>query len=289
MRTARTIRGLVLGLGAAALMSGAAMAADVLVKKAPPPAPAATPTWDIAFGGLVMSDYNFRGVSQSNRGPSGGAYFEPQFTTTFGTLYVGLAGTAIDWPANLGFSSPSAEIDLYGGWRNTWGAFSLDLGLIYYYYPREQLGIESDFWEIYAKGSFAVTPDLTVGANIFYTPDLLNYGAVLGGNVPGTYVSLTGKYVLPWKNGDLGAFISGELGHWFLGNIIPDYTYFNAGLAFTMKALTLDLRFHGTDLSQANCATFLLAAGGVANPASRWCGDTFIVSAKFDTTYNALK
>jgi hypothetical protein len=59
----------------------------------------------------------------------------------------------------LGFSDPTAEIDFYGGWRNTWGAFSLDLGAIYYYYPRELFGIDSDFWEVYAKASFAVTPD----------------------------------------------------------------------------------------------------------------------------------
>ena len=287
MKTRTTVRGLVLGIGAAALISGAASAADVLVKKAPPPAPAATPTFDIAFGGIIMSDYNFRGVSQSNRGPSAGAYFEPQFTTTFGTIYLGLAGYGINWPSALGFSDPSAEIDFYGGWRNAWGPFSLDLGAIYYYYPREFFGIDSDFWEIYAKAAFAITPDLTIGGNIFYTPDLLNYGALLGASVPGTYASLTAKWVLPWKNGDLGAYLSGELGHWWLANIIPDYTYFNAGLAFTYKALTLDLRYHGTDLSLAQCATFLLTV--VANPAARWCNDTFIVALKFDTTLNALK
>src|SRR5688572_8295962 len=82
----------------------AAFGADMMPRKAmmaaPPPPPS---PWDIAFGGVVMSDYNFRGVSQSNRGPSAGAYFEPQFTTTVGTLYVGVAGYGIDWPSGPGY------------------------------------------------------------------------------------------------------------------------------------------------------------------------------------------
>src|SRR3990170_3016045 len=128
----------VLSVVAALAVSAAApaLAAD-MPAKAKKVAVAAPSPWDIAFGGLVMSDYNFRGISQSNRGPSAGAYFEPQYTTSFGTLYVGIAGYGIDWPSggNYGFTAPSAEIDFYGGWRKSWGAFSLDLGAIYYYYP----------------------------------------------------------------------------------------------------------------------------------------------------------
>jgi uncharacterized protein (TIGR02001 family) len=290
---------LVLSVVAASVLAGPALAADITTPiKAPVVAAApATPVFDIAFGGVVMSDYNFRGVSQSNLGPSGGAYFEPQFSTSVGTFYVGLAGLAIDWTAAFGFSDPTAEIDFYGGWRNTWGAFSLDIGAIYYYYPRERFAIDSDFYEIYAKLGYAITPDLSVGANVFYTPDLLNYSQFGFGSVPGVYASLTGKWVLPWKAGDLGAFISGELGHWWLDNVAnpnpgpafvdPSYTYWNAGIGFTYKAITLDLRYHGTDQNRRECGNFLLAA--VGNPATKWCGDTFIAALKFDTTLAALK
>src|SRR5207344_776364 len=164
---------------------------------------------DIAIGAVVQSDYNFRGVSQSNKGPSAGAYFEPQFNTALGQIYVGLAGWSINWPgtSNFGFTDPSAEIDLYGGWRNTFGALSLDIGSIYYYYPKEQFNgftKNSDFFEIYGKASYAVT-----------------------------YASLTGKWVTPWTWGDVGMYISGELGHWWIddngwlatGFTDPSYTY----------------------------------------------------------------
>ena len=126
-------------VAAIALSATSAFAADVMPVKAAKviaPAPAPSP-FDIAFGAVIQSDYNFRGVSQSDRGPSVGAYVEPQFNTAFGTLYVGVAGYSIEWPSAPGyfFSDPAAEIDIYGGWRKTWGAFSLDLCVLYYYNP----------------------------------------------------------------------------------------------------------------------------------------------------------
>jgi uncharacterized protein (TIGR02001 family) len=297
-----------LAAGAFSLLLGAtAMAADYPVKAVKAPPPPAPPAFDVAIGAVVWSDYNFRGVSQTNRGPSGGAYFEAQFNTSMGTWYAGLAGWGIDWPstAAFGFTNPSAEIDIYGGWRNTVGAFSLDLGYIYYWYPREinnGFTTNSDFWEIYAKAAYAFTPDFTLGVNVFYTPDLLHYSQTfrtlgVNANAEAIYLSLTAKYVLPWKAGDWGSYISGELGHWWIddtgfiapavGQVDPSYTYYNAGLAFTYKAITIDLRFHGNDMSTATCQAFLLTAPG--NPSLRWCGDTFIAALKFDTTLSALK
>ncbi len=301
-------------IAALALTSAPAFAADVPVKApaAPPPAPAVT--FDIAIGGLVQSDYNFRGVSQSNRGPSGGAYFEPDLITPVGTFYVGIAGWSIDWPSctatcppGYGFTNPAAEIDFYGGWRNSWGPFSLDIGAIYYYYPKEIFNgftSQSDFWEVYGKASYEIIKGLTIGANVFYTPDLLHYSstfatfATLGGvaaTPDAVYASVTGKWILPWTAGPVGFFVSGELGHWwiddtgFVGNgfLDPSYTFWNAGLALTYKALTLDFRYYGNDMSVAQCGSFLLT--GVPNNSNNWCDDTFIVALKFDTTINAIK
>jgi len=291
-------------VAAVALSAAPAFAADMPVKAAKVAAAPAPSIFDIAFGGVVMSDYNFRGISQSNRGFSGGAYFEPQLTTSFGVLYAGIGALAIDWPstAAYGFTNPSAEVDLYGGWRNTFGALSVDLGFIYYYYPKETFNgatDDSDFYEFYGKFGYAITPDLSIGANIFYTPDLLHYSksfAATGGQKAGaTYGSLTGKWVTPWTVSGIGSYVSGEFGHWWIkdtgfvaaGFINPSYSYWNAGVAFTYKALTLDLRYHGTDQSTQKCNAFLLVAPG--NSSSNWCNDTFIVSLKFDTSLSALK
>ena len=62
---------------AATLAAGPALTADLVVKAQPAPVPAPVSMWDIAFGALIASDYNFRGISQSDRHPSVSAYFEP--------------------------------------------------------------------------------------------------------------------------------------------------------------------------------------------------------------------
>ena len=64
-------------LAAVALSATSALAADMPMK-APPPPPPPSP-WDWAFGGALLTDYNFRGISQSNKGPSGTVYWETRY------------------------------------------------------------------------------------------------------------------------------------------------------------------------------------------------------------------
>ena len=64
-------------LAAVALTASSAFAAD-LVTKAPKKSPEPTSCFDVAFGGGLQSDYNFRGISQSDKGPSAYAYIEPR-------------------------------------------------------------------------------------------------------------------------------------------------------------------------------------------------------------------
>src|SRR5690242_4705457 len=140
-------------IAALAVSASPAFAADVPVKAAKAPAVVAAPSpWDIAFGGAIMTDYNFRGISQSNRKPSVAAYFEPRYNINPNLqLYVGLAGESISFP-----NKSSAEIDFYGGVRPTFGPLSFDFGFWYYYYPTGTavpLIIKADlsFWEAYGK------------------------------------------------------------------------------------------------------------------------------------------
>src|SRR5262249_54832275 len=116
---------------ALAMVTGSAFAADLPVKAVKaPPAPAFDP-WDVAFGGAIMSDYIFRGVTQSNHKPSVAAYLEPRYNVTKDLqLYMGVSGESISFP-----NRAAAEIDVYGGIRPTFGAFAFDLGVWGYLYP----------------------------------------------------------------------------------------------------------------------------------------------------------
>lgn len=282
-------------------------------------APVVVSPWDLAFGAAIMSDYNFRGISQSDRGPAVSAYFEPRFNINPNLqLYVGLAGSSVKLPTD-----PSAEIDFYGGIRPTFGALALDFGFIYYYYPEERQidGIiitappsgnttltQTDFWEVYGKASYTLNEIVTLGANVYYTPSWLNSGA------DGVYLAGTAKLTAPGTifQSAVGAYVSGEFGHQSLGTTkidpvafpvpwqLPDYNYWNLGAAFTYKALTLDFRYHDTDLSKEECNVLTADPGATlggtiipitnaAGAQSKWCGSAFIVKLSVDSSLLALK
>src|SRR5262249_40876761 len=134
LKGADSMKKVVLSLVAAlaALAAASAFAADMpskapkVVAPAPPPSP-----WDIAFGSALMTDYLFRGVTQSAHHPSVAAYFEPRYNINSNwQLYAGISGESIKFANNA-----AAEIDFYGGVRSTWGPVVFDVGIWEYYYP----------------------------------------------------------------------------------------------------------------------------------------------------------
>ena len=64
-----------------------AMAADMATKAPPAPAPPPSP-WDVAITAALMTDYNFRGITQSAHNPSTQADFEPRYN--FNSTLAGL-------------------------------------------------------------------------------------------------------------------------------------------------------------------------------------------------------
>lgn len=92
---------------------------------------AAAPASPHTFTGnmTIGSDYRFRGISQTFKGPTiqGGV----DYSHASG-LYVG------NWNSNVSntlyASGNQIEMDFYGGWKGSWGDFGLDLGALYYYY-----------------------------------------------------------------------------------------------------------------------------------------------------------
>ncbi|MGH6767918.1 MAG: TorF family putative porin [Xanthobacteraceae bacterium] len=307
-------------IAALAIFTGPALSADLrpMPVKAVPVAPASQ--WDWAFGAWAMSDYNFRGISQSNRGPSATVYSETRFNVTPSfQIYGGSQTWAVTLPTD-----PTAEVDFYGGIRPTIGPFAFDFGAMYYWYPRERqhatgaIGApfpsfpngnltlkNTDFWEGYGKVAWDVIKDrFAIGAAVYYAPSWLNTGA------NGTFAAANAKVTLPsfalnfGMIDQIGWYISGEVGHYWLGTTdvvpvvfpvainLPDYTTWNAGVAFTWKVATLDLRYYDTDLSRVNCNLLTGDPGAAvtaAGVASKWCDATFIATLKFDLTLANLK
>jgi hypothetical protein len=278
----------VLSVVAAALLATPALAADLRVaKKAAPPPPPPSP-WDVAFGAALVSDYNFRGITQSNHKPSVWAYFEPRYNVNSNLqLYAGIAGESIVFP-----NRAAAEIDLYAGFRPTFGIVTLDFGGWYYWYPGGEcfngslnpffgadcvangflpingnvIKKDLSFWEVYAKATVAVSETFSYGGAVFYSPSVLNSGA------PGTYASANVKFTAPsnWFAYGYGMYVSAEVGHWWLGTsdnfyAVPafpngidykGYTTWNVGFGITKSVFTLDFRYYDTDYSKGDCNAF---------------------------------
>jgi hypothetical protein len=277
--------------------------------------------WDIAFGGAIMSDYLFRGITQSNHRPSVTAYFEPRYNFNDSLQgYVGLSGESITFP-----NRAASETNFFGGIRPAFGNLALDFGAWYYWYPGGEcfhnfiddcfpsltngnvVKADLSFWEAYGKAIYAVNDQFLFGGAAYWSPSVFNSGA------EGTFFEGMTKYTLPpvLPNG-IGGFISADIGHWFLATSdsfyavrgfpggIPykSYTTWNAGLAFTWKQFTLDLRYFDTNLNKGDCNAFTkdFTAGGVfstpinpAGPGSNWCGATFLAKLSIDLTRENLK
>jgi len=275
---------------AGTLASSAAIAADMAVK-APPPAPAPSP-WDIAITGALMSDYNFRGITQSNHQPSLQFGVEPRYNFTKDLQgYIGVSGESIDFP-----NRAAAEIDFYGGIRPTFDKLALDFGGWYYFYPDGQcfgpivgpgscnavgggpsvaltlpngnvVKQDVSFVEGYGKATYTVNDNFNFGGSIWGSPSVLNSGA------PGIYYAGNVTFTAPSNllpNG-IGAIFSADIGWWQLGTSdafyaappafptgvsYTSYLNWDAGLSFTWKIFTLDFRYYQSNLTKAECNVF---------------------------------
>ena len=118
---------------AATLASAIAMPGLAAAQDKPAAAPQSPHTISGNLG--LFSSYRFRGIDQTFGKPAlqGGIDYSHA-----NGLYLG------NWNSNVnqgaGYPGGNIEMDFYGGWKNTWGDWGLDLGAIYYYYPGTNAG-----------------------------------------------------------------------------------------------------------------------------------------------------
>ena len=181
----------------------------------------------VAFNIGANTDYVFRGVSQTDQGPSvfGGV------DVSMGTAYAGV------WLSNVDFgNSTSAEYDIYGGFKPTVGPVALDLGILYYGYTNKPSGPDEAYWEAKVAGSVAAGKG-TIGAAVYYSPEFF------GETGEATYFEVNGSVPLNDKFS-----LSGALGHQSV--VGPaDYNTWNLGVGYAVTPhVGFDLRY--TDTSE---------------------------------------
>ena len=98
---------------------------------------AAEPESTLGFNAGVVSDYRYRGISQSRLQPAlqGGVDYADK-----SGFYVGAWGSTIKWIKDSGSTAGSVEVDLYGGYKGAVGDVAYDVGFLRYEYTGNKLG-----------------------------------------------------------------------------------------------------------------------------------------------------
>ena len=113
---------------------------------------AAEPESTLAFNAGVVSDYRYRGISQSRLEPAlqGGV----DYTDKSG-FYVGAWGSTIKWIKDIGGDAP-VERDLYGGYKGAVGDVAYDVGFLRYEYSGNKLNPNANTNEVYGAVTYGL-------------------------------------------------------------------------------------------------------------------------------------
>jgi uncharacterized protein (TIGR02001 family) len=152
------------------------------------------PEYTLSGNAGLFSDYRFRGFSQTGYGPAFQGGFDFAHKSGF---YLG------NWNSNVEqglYNGASLEMDFYGGYKFSVGDIGLDVGYLYYYYPKSGAlnTTKVSNGELYFGGSYG-----PVSAKFFYNMTnffSLGKGPTLGNpefDTDGSYyVDLSGSFPL---------------------------------------------------------------------------------------------
>ena len=139
---------------------------------APAPAPAAAPASPFSFNVGLVTDYRFRGISQTRLKPAlqGGVDFAHD-----SGFYLGVWASTIKILEDIPGGKGPVEIDIYGGYKGKINdTFSYDLGLLRYQYPRENFATTVNTTELYGAltaGPATIKYSHSIGKQTFGLPD----------------------------------------------------------------------------------------------------------------------
>jgi uncharacterized protein (TIGR02001 family) len=228
------------------------------------PAPAIT----VNGSATIVSDYKFRGISQTD----GNFAVQGGITVSHESgFYVSAWGSSVDDYVTI-HGTAHQELDLIAGWKKNFNGVTFDIGALYYVYPGTRPGFagdrsSSDFVEPYASLSYGIGP-VTAKATVNYAPK--QKALAIDQGQSGTFRKEDNVYVA----GDLSASIpntplglTAHLGHTFgpswLSGPTDEYTDWALGATATYKSITLGVQYVDTDTDFFTPSGKNAAKGGV--------------------------
>jgi uncharacterized protein (TIGR02001 family) len=228
-------------LFAAALLAGPALAQDKT-----------NPNDRVTFTANVtgVSDYSFRGVSQTDNNPAIQGSFESAFMINESlTGYFSLWGSNVHFVPEVANGGAAAEADFTAGLRGTVDSFGWDVKFIYYAYPGATSSLNYDYQEVAA----AVNYDFG-----FVIPTIgLNYSPNFYGNT-GKATYLYGGVKVPIPFTEFSPRVLANVGRQNVKDnatfTIPDYTDWNVGFFVTFfGALDVGVQYVDTNVKTRQC------------------------------------
>ena len=131
-------------------------AAGAMAQTAAPAAPEST----LAFNVGAVTDYRYRGISQTRMQPAlqGGVDYNDK-----SGFYVGAWGSTIKWITDTaGVTSGNTELDLYGGYKGAAGDVAYDVGFLRYEYSGNNYqkatagGVNANTNEVYVAATYGL-------------------------------------------------------------------------------------------------------------------------------------
>jgi uncharacterized protein (TIGR02001 family) len=205
----------------------------------------------VSGGATLVSDYRFRGISQTNKKPA----MQGSLTLAHVSgLYASVWGSSID---DYVAGGADQEIDLVSGYRKTFGGTTVDTGVVYYHYPGSAAG-NTDFLEPFFSLAQTFGP-ATAKALVSYAPKqrALSIGA---GKEDNLYLAGDLTVALPSAPLTLTAHLGHSFGPSYL-TIGDEYTDWMVGASYTVKSLSFGLSYVDTD------AAFITPSGRNASKA----------------------
>ncbi len=253
------------------------------------------PALKISGSVALVSDYRFRGVSQTDKEMA----VQGGITATHESGFY--AGT---WASNLSgwgtFGGSNMELDIFGGYKADLGnGLAIDAGLNWYMYPGG--ANETDFGELYAKLSGTVGP-VTLLGGVAYAPkqealgrwyvsgasfgtgipdapgdkeDNLYIWGDISGAIPDTPITLKGH--LGYSNGNSGLGPNGT-------SVAPTGKYLDwlVGVDVALAPVTLGLAYVDTNITRRESVYLQPNFSSTKNGSSIASGKVvFSVSAAF--------
>lgn len=205
-------------------------------------------------GATLVSDYRFRGISQTDKGPAVQGTFTIAHTSGF---YATWWGSSIDdYIAN----GSDAENDLIAGYKKTFKSTSVDVGFLYYYYPGNG-GANTDFVEPYLHVTQALGP-VSLTGTAAYAPKqkaLTVDGVHKEDNL---YLAGDLAYAIPKTPVGLTAHFGHSFGPSYL-TIGKEYSDWSLGATVTVKNLVAGLSYVDTNKSLYSPRGHNIAGAGV--------------------------